>query len=227
MLSFGKRGTPQSERNTPPQPGPPTWVYVLALAGTASLIAFLFLKPSTQQTDNTFACELGTPANGTVVGVLGADGHPLLQSPNGPKIINRKATEMLGETHYQIIDNSTSVQLQCNVGNWTRVQITEPEWLRAHVGWVERSSLDERGSPDGFRTFTDEHFHWGKDTVKAKDAIIKAVNRLHRDDARCANSIVPASVAKSTTESARKGTSVYFINCGSGNSLVNVYFDAE
>ncbi|HEX2842149.1 hypothetical protein [Hyphomicrobium sp.] len=203
------------------------WSHVLVF-GVIALGTF-YLVSSIGTAPKGFACEFGASADGAVVGVLGADGHNLLQSPGGERIVNEKATKALGEVHYQLVDNSTMVQKQCSDGEWVRVQITEPEWLRANVGWVKRSALDEQAvGEDGFRTFGDDHFFWDSTTdIKDRAGIIKAVNRLHREDARCATSIAPASVAKSQSETARRGVPVYFINCGRGDALTNVYFEAE
>ena len=174
-----------------------------------------------------FSCERGAPADGAIVDVLGADGHDLHKAPKGEKIINQKATRILGETHYQSIDNTTKVQVQCLDGDWAKVAITAPDYLRDQEGWVERSALAEPLKPGEVREFTDADFIWDDDTRKAKAAIIKAVNRIHREDPRCKNDIYPSSVAKSDTESKEQKKAVYFVNCGGGATSVNVYFDAK
>jgi|GEM_PF-3513923 len=174
-----------------------------------------------------FQCERGTAADGAVVSVLGSDGHDLRKAPDSDKIVNEKATKILGSTQYQTIDNSTTVQIQCVDGDWARVQVQTPEWLREHVGWVERSALAAPLKPGEVLEFTEADFDWDKDTSKAKAAIIKAVNRIHREDPRCKAAIYPSSVAKSAAESKAQKKPVYFVNCGDGPQSVNVYFDAK
>ncbi len=174
-----------------------------------------------------FQCEKGLSSDGAIVSVIGSAGHTLRTSPNGEKIVNEKATRAIGETTYQSIDNSTTVQLQCIDGDWARVQIATPEWLKEQVGWVERTALALPLKPGEVRDFVDADFSWDKDTKKAKDAIIKTVNRIHREDPRCKNAIYPSSVAKSDTESKAQKKPVYFVNCGDGAESVNVYFDAK
>lgn len=174
-----------------------------------------------------FQCESGAAAGGEVVGVLGAESHDLHSSPGGEKIVNQKATQILGETQHQVIDNSTKVQVQCIDGDWVRVQITSPEWLTQQKGWVERTALALPLKPGEVRAFTEADFMWDDDTNKAKAAIIKAVNRIHKEDPRCKDDIYPSSVAKSATESEAQGKPVYFVNCGGGATSVNVYFDAQ
>ncbi len=55
-----------------------------------------------------------------------------------PAVLNKKATRILGEPQYYAIDSSTRVQIQCEKGDWVRVQLTEPEWLTDVKGWTKR-----------------------------------------------------------------------------------------
>lgn len=174
-----------------------------------------------------FLCEQGTAADGIIVDVMGSKGHLLRKAPNGEKIINQKATDALGSPQYQMIDNSTKVQLQCADGNWARVQVVKPEWLKGHVGWVERSALAQPLMAGEFREFTEADFLWDNDTAGIKPVIIKAVNRIHQEDPRCREAIYPSSVAKSSMESKAQKKAVFFVNCGEGTNSVNVYFDAK
>lgn len=174
-----------------------------------------------------FTCEVGQSADGAVVNVIGAEGHDLRSSPEGDKIVNRKATKALGETHYQTIDNTTKVQVQCIEGDWARIQITSPEWLISQKGWVERTALALPLKPGEKRTFTAIDFDWDKYTAKDKDMIIKAVNRIHREDPRCADAILPSLTGWSEDQSKARGKRTYFVNCGVGDKTVNVYFDAD
>ena len=174
-----------------------------------------------------FQCESGSVADGAEVEVLGADGHPLRAKPNGDKIVNQKASSALGSIQYQTIDNSTKVQIQCLDGDWAKVKITSPDWLTSQKGWVERGALAMPLKPGEVRDFTEADFEWDGDTSKAKTAIIKVVNRIHREDPRCKDAIYPTSVAKSDTESKAQKKPVFFVNCGDGAASVNVYFDAK
>ncbi|MBX9862407.1 MAG: hypothetical protein K2Y42_06595 [Hyphomicrobium sp.] len=173
-----------------------------------------------------FSCEHGVPADGAVVEVIGADSHPLRKKPNGETIVNEKATAIIGSTVYQSIDNSTKVQVQCRDGDWIRVQITDPDWLKHQVGWVQAGVLAFKLPGGQTREFAANDFHWDGDTSKAKAQIIKAVNRIRREDARCRDSISPASVAKSAHQSKVKGRPVFYVTCGDGIKVVTVYFDA-
>lgn len=68
-------------------------------------------------------------------------------------------------------------------------------------------------------------FYWDADTKKFKRQIIKAVNRIHREDSRCRHRIEPGTVTKSVTRSKAAGQPVFFVMCGEGASIVNVFFD--
>ena len=182
-------------------------------------------KTPIRGTTAKFSCERGTAANGDVVDVIGAKGHALRSAPNGDKVVNEKATRVLGSTQYQDINNSTKVQVQCVDGDWARVQITSPEWLREHKGWVERSALAQPLKPGETRQFTEADFLWDEDTAKAKAVIIRAVNRIHQEDPRCKDAIQLYSVAKADTESKAQKKPVYFVSCGHDGTIV--YFDAK
>ena len=53
------------------------------------------------------------------------------------KLVNEKATEMLDEIQYCVVDNSVRVVLLEEQQGWKKIRIVEPEWLRdTHVGWV-------------------------------------------------------------------------------------------
>lgn len=62
--------------------------------------------------------------------------------------------------------------------------------------------------------FTDADFDWDKHTQRDKTAIIKAVNRIHREDPRCKEHIYPSLVGRSADETKKRGKPVYFVNCG-------------
>lgn len=63
-------------------------------------------------------------------------------SEKNSKIVNEKATRMLGETQYQQIDSSTTIELLDRKNGWVEVRVIQPEHLRAtHPGWVPAAVL--------------------------------------------------------------------------------------
>lgn len=59
------------------------------------------------------------------------------------KLINKKATQVLGETHYLSIDTSCKVIITEINEDWCKVLVWEPEWLRnSHIGWVKKNVVN-------------------------------------------------------------------------------------
>lgn len=186
----------------------------LALAAGALLLAL--------QTANA-ACDVGSPASGATAFVKGT-GHPVRQAPqkNAPRLLNEKATAVLGQKHYHQIDSSVQVRALCQHQGWTKIQIVEPSWLTHVVGWVESKSLDVPTS--GPRTISAEDIYWDKGTAKHKVMIVSALNRIHREDPRC-KQIDPGSVSRSQKSTPAKP--LFFVTCGSGIDVVNVFFSED
>ena len=106
------------------------------------------------------------------------------------------------------------------------MQLTDPEWLRNVSGWVESKHLLLPSQSGAVRVYTDSDIYWDKGTAPHKSAIVKAVNRMHQEDARCTNSLDPSTVALSPSKS-KPGTPTFFVTCGRGDTVVNVYFTLD
>lgn len=150
----------------------------------------------------------------------------LLTSPNakGEKIINQKATKVLKSTQYLTIDNSVTVIEECIQGEWSKISVKEPNWLReTHIGWVPSSSLRKpKITKKGENYFVDADFSWNNRTLPYKKIIITGVNKIHRENLKC-GSIDPSSADISST----KGSSsdpVFYVTCGSGIEVFNEFF---
>ena len=171
-----------------------------------------------------FSCELGTSSDGHIVDVTGSD-HRLYSKPDisSPQIINQKATSILGTTQYHTIDSSTRVQIQCEDGNWVKVQLQEPEWLRHVIGWVERTALLATSQSGAVRTYTEADIYWDNGTEPYKVAIVNAINRIYQENPKCTGSLDPATVAFSPSKST-PGNPVFFVTCGRGSNVSNVFF---
>jgi len=56
---------------------------------------------------------------------------------NYDKLINKKATEALGETHYAQVDYTGEVTIEETDGDWSKIRVVKPDWLsKSHVGWI-------------------------------------------------------------------------------------------
>ena len=167
-------------------------------------------------------------ATGVEYGVTGSR----INVRNGPgtnyeKIINRKATNALGETRYVQIDNSVTVHEVCRKGDWSLIEVVKPDWLRdSHRGWVASRFLrGQMRDSAGVQVFTKEDFVWDKNTSPYKDTIVAAVNKIHRENARC-KEIDPSSAYLSGSKSS-PGNPVFFVTCGSGANAFNVWFSKD
>lgn len=174
-----------------------------------------------------FTCEFGKPAYGRVVDVSGFD-RTLYSKPDAtsPRVVNQKATSILRSTQYHTIDATTRVQIQCEHGRWAKIQLTEPEWLRHVTGWVEGEPLLSDAQSGDSRTFGQGDIFWDKWTTPHKAAILEAVNRIHRENATCTGTLDPSSVALSPSKST-PNKPMFFVTCGNGASIQNVFFTLE
>jgi hypothetical protein len=205
------------------------WPYLITFTvlGALFLSALVFKSPkddTSSSIQQTFTCEQGRPANGNVVDVTGS-GHTLYMAPDttAPAVFNKKATRIFGEPQYHQIDSSTRVQIQCEKGDWVKAQLTEPKWLTDVQGWTKREYLLPPRAFGEARTFSAQDIYWYDSTSKYKETIVRAVNRIQREDPRCKKHIDPASVFLSSVKS-RPGKPVFFVTCGAGAKAVNVYF---
>lgn len=145
-------------------------------------------------------------------------------STKSEKLINQKATQILKTTQYLTIDNTVTVVEECNQAGWSRVRVTEPDWLRAsHLGWVPSSALrGQKKDNSGQVVFTEADFIWDKKTTPYKKIIVAGVNKVHKENSRC-KTIDSASAYISSS----KGTPsdpVFFVTCGTGANTFNAFF---
>ncbi|MBR8507398.1 hypothetical protein SAMN05443026_5837 [Burkholderia orbicola] len=113
-------------------------------------------------------------------------GIPILAAPNAEaeKLVNEKASQVTHSTEYMTVDNSTTVTEECTKGEWSRVYVTDPEWLRdTHIGWIPSSSLRKpQVDSSGKRVFTEADFAFDDVTRPYKTTIIDGVNRIYREN---------------------------------------------
>jgi len=86
--------------------------------------------------------------------ITGVEYRPLRKSDlyesrslTGQKIINEKATKLLGEINYKSVDGSTRVIEECTVGGAAFVKVIDPVWLKENKGWISESVLKKKNNP--------------------------------------------------------------------------------
>lgn len=140
------------------------------------------------------------------------------------KLVNEKATRILKTTQYITIDNSVTVYEECSQGGWSKIHVTDPDYLsQSHRGWVSSKFLrGKKLDSSGSEVFTEADFYFDKKTQPYKSIIIAGVNKIHRENSRC-KKIDPSSAYISSS----KGTAsnpVFYVTCGSGSNVFNAFF---
>lgn len=189
------------------------------VAGTA------FLCVGTAHAASALACDASSVKSGQSYRVAGSDIElRATPSPQGERLINEKASAIFKKTHYMVIDHSTVVTEECSKAGWSRVRVTEPEWLSAtHIGWVPSNVLQGKTSdPSGAQVFTEANFLWDKKITPYKQIIIAGVNKVHRENERCKD-IDPHSAYLSSSKGSAKDP-VFYVTCGKGAQAFNAYF---
>lgn len=74
----------------------------------------------------------------------------LLNSPEegAEKVLNKKATQVMGENHYHGVSGSEQVLEQCQKDGYSYVTMLEPEWLKGVSGWALTKDLKDKANPD-------------------------------------------------------------------------------
>lgn len=146
-------------------------------------------------------------------------------SENHRKVINKKASEVLGTIHFHVIDTSTTVEAICQRGDFAYVKIKTPSWLNDVEGWAKADSLKNiKRDRAGNRIYEETDFHWDKHTTKYKKDLVNAMNFLI--DSGMYSDIDPQSLSKSSSKSTAN-REVFFITCGKYPNVKNIFFDLK
>jgi len=207
--------------------GVASWIYFEDDGkGTAVTSAGNSSSSAVQNTSTLAArneCLTGKPGTGVILAV--ASDYELRSAPGeeSERIKNIKASESLGRTHYHRVDTSTSVRHLCVDGDWAQVQIASPEWLTHVVGWVPNTVLRQiERTASGTHVYVESDFFWDSDTIQYKPEIVAVVNKIAEEHDGCSR-LDTGTVALSSSRS-KPNDPVFFITCGTGSRLFNVWF---
>ena len=145
-------------------------------------------------------------------------------NPKSEKVINQAATQILKSTQYITIDYTVTVVEECKQRGWSRVRVTEPDWLRdSHIGWVPSTVLRGQKTDGGGKIeFTEADFGWDKNTRPHKKTIVAGVNKVYRENSRC-KTIDPSSAYLASGKGS-PADPVFYVTCGTGAEAFNVFF---
>ena len=143
---------------------------------------------------------------------------------NFSKIINQKATEILRTTQYITVDNSVTIYEECTQGEWSKIRVTDPDWLsKSHRGWVSSKFLRGKNvDSSGAELFSEEDFYFDKNTRPYQSIIVAGVNKVHRENSRCKD--IDVSSAYISGSKGNKANPVFFVTCGKGQNAFNAFF---
>lgn len=191
----------------------------------AYLLAVIGLLPMSIFAENIQPCSSESVKTGKSYKVSGEN----IDIRSGPsvefsKIINQKASRILKSTHYISIDSSVTVLEECSQGKWSKIRVTNPDYLsQSHRGWVPSNVLrGKKVDSSGTEIFTAEDFIFDNKTRPYKSILVAGVNRIHRENAGCKD-IDPSSAYISGSRGS-KSDPVFFVTCGKGAKVFNVFF---
>ena len=103
----------------------------------AILLGFLIFQGQVYA-ESMIECGASSTRTGKTYKVDGSD----INVRTGPgisydKIINQKASSILKKNIYVTIDNTVTVLEECTEGEWSKIRVTDPDWLsNSHRGWI-------------------------------------------------------------------------------------------
>ena len=144
-------------------------------------------EPAEKRPESTVSCAIGTPV-GKRVSITGQD-VPMLSAPESTaeRVVNQKATQVLGRTEYRTLTPEYGVTALCQVPGYVQLSIVEVdgEPVTWETGWVE-----ERYVAGGQSADSKAGLLWNIDGDSDLDAsertmLRSTALRILRDDPNC------------------------------------------
>lgn len=145
---------------------------ILLIAVTLVVISCSNNKQTQQLIEDSASAVEAAPAN-NILPVI--EDTELFDGPNSTtKLVNHKATEMIGETQFLSIDESCTVRILDEKDGWYKIQVVTPDWLsQSHIGWVKKDVI---GSPEDDTKEEELSLKEGSDYIILADENIGAQN---------------------------------------------------
>jgi hypothetical protein len=189
------------------------------------LVMMVLLGPVFAIADTSQSCGEGTVKTGKTYKLNGS-GINVRKGPSTKfeKVINEKFSRIAKKTKYITVDNTVTVYEECTKDGWSKVRVTDPDWLRdSHRGWISSNFLrGKKMDSSGKEVFAEADFSFTEKTRPHKSLIIAGVNKVHRENARC-KTIDPSSAYISSSKGT-KSNPVFYVTCGTGANVFNAFF---
>lgn len=145
---------------------------------------------------------------------------------NFERTVIPKASAIAQKPVYATLSAPTKLLEECRMEGWSRISLMERlEGSEAYKGWVAHSFLKELPGPNE-DAFVDADLYWDHETRPHRTMILRAVNKIAREDPRCRDSLDPGTVTLSSQST--PAVPVFFVMCGQGaGGVVNVFFKAS
>lgn len=111
-----------------------------------SVTLLLSCSSPTNSKDTDKEISVPTKVEQTESKIFGINGEDIAlrttPEENGKKLVNEKATQAFGETHFCQVYYSTKVEVLETKNDWSKIKVVEPDWLsETHVGWIQSKYL--------------------------------------------------------------------------------------
>lgn len=169
------------------------------------------------------SCEVGTPTEGKFY--IKKDETPFYLEPdkNSGKVVNSRATEVLGRTQYRDLWTAMVLEGLCETPEWLQAKIVEADGSPVdwEAGWVEKSKVRTDASSDQklgliWNIDGEEDF-----SSSEKSLIREGALRVLRDEDNC------KSIITGYRSGSRKGQIYVTCNAKNGREPFNVWFSLD
>lgn len=102
------------------------------------------------------------------------------------KLINKKATDITGETQYMQVDYTCTVVIEEEKGDWAKIKIIDPSHLSStHIGWIPAKNIirnDEIRQEINLSKFNYSVISTSQNTISKNYNIYLEISNLTKDD---------------------------------------------
>lgn len=174
-----------------------------------------------QKTERT--CDVGTPNQGKYFIIKDETPFYLGPDKNGGKVVNSRASEVLGYTHYRDLWTTMVLEGLCETPEWLHAKIVEADGAPVdwEAGWVEKNKIRTDASSDQKLGLLWNIEGEAGFSTEEKSLIREGSLRVLRDDENC-KSLITGDRSEN-----RKGQIYVTCTPSNGREHFNVWFSLE